>query len=511
MDGNAGNVTLCRYPGTREVNLQREVQPPPGGIPSAGKEPSRGSITHATLWTLGGEAASYGIRFISSIILTRLLAPEVFGLMAVVQVFMQGLIMFSDLGVRPIIIRHERGDDPAFLNTIWTVRLIRGSVLAVVLGALAWPVATFYGQPVLALILPAASLNLLLEGLLSTKIYSQERHLARARLTVITVASSIAGIIFMIAWAWKFRSVWALVWGGIFAVLVRVVLSYVALPGPGNRFQWDRAAWAEVASFGKWIFLNSVVTFLAMQVDKLLFAKLVPLALLGIYGLAINIIQLPTMAVRAVASSVTFPAFSRVRNAKGDLAAVYDRMRLPLLLLGGGALSFLIFNGPWLVAVMYDPRYEAAGWILQVSAFGGWFVILEAAPGLMLLALGDPRWQTVASGAKILAMAAVVPLAFLTFQEEYRFPAALAGISLVEAVRYVIVNQRIRRAGLTGRNYELSMTLLMLAFGGAAVAIQHGPWLAGGPVLRGAVSFAVFTAVWLPIGLWYLRKWRKPA
>jgi hypothetical protein len=55
------------------------------------------------------------------------------------------------------------------------------------------------------------------------------------------------------------------------------------------------------------------------------------------------------------------------------------------------------------------------------------------------------------------------------------------------------------------------MTLLLLSCGGAAAAIQHGPWLRGRPVSMAAVSIAAFTAVWLPLGLWFLRKRRRPA
>ena len=486
----------------------REAPPPgPEGIEVPAKDLPRGSIAGATLWTLGGEGATQFLRLISSLILTRLLFPEVFGVMAVVQVFIQGLNMFSDLGIRPIIIRHERGEDPSFLNTIWTVRLIRGAILALAFCAIAWPVSRFYGQPLLASILPAASLNLFLEGLISTKIFSYERRLSRARLTLINLSSSVVGIAFMIAWAWVYRSVWALVWGGVVSTLLKALLSHVALPGPGNRFHWDRSAWHEVANFGKWVFLNSVVTFLAMQLDKLVFAKLIPLSMLGFYAIANNIIQLPITAVRQVATSVAFPAFSRARNQLADLGGIFDRLRLPLLLGGGAGLSFLIFTGPWLIALMYDPRYEAAGWILQVAAVGGWFAVLELSQGLMLLTLGHPRWIMVASTAKILAMLAAVPPAFLAFG----FPGALAAVSIVEAVRFLIESSRVRKAGLKYRRYEGGTTMVVLGCAAAAVFIQHGPLESDPQALRGILSFAAFGAVWIPIALWYWRRLRRAA
>ena len=484
-------------------------EPPPvsDGAVVPGPALPRGTLARATFWTLGGEAASHTVRVLSSLILTRLLFPDDFGLMALVQGFLLGLKMFSDLGIWSIIIRHERGDEPRFLNTVWTVSVLRGALLGLAACAIAWPVAAFYDLPKLAYILPAAGLTLLLDGFLSTKFFLYDRRLSKARPMLINLASSISALVFMVAWAWMFRSVWALVWGGVVGTLVRVLLSHLALPGPGNRFQWDGAAWREVAQFGKWVFFNSAVTFLALQLDRFLFAKLIPLWMLGVYSIALNILQLPTTAVGAVATGVALPAFSRSQNHPSELSAMFDRMRLLILLGGGACISFLIFNGPWLMALLYDPRYEDAGWILQVAALGGWFLVLEASHGAMLLTLGQPRWLTLASASKIAAMAVVVPPAFLVFD----FPGALVAISAVEGVRYFLESRQVRKAGLGDRRPERAVSLVMLGGAALAMLIQHGPWMPAGPVLRAVLCFTAFLAVWLPIGLWYLGKLRRTA
>jgi O-antigen/teichoic acid export membrane protein len=485
------------------VTLHREIPAPiPERAEVPERKPSRGSAAYATYWTLGGEAGSHAVRLLSSLVLTRLLFPDAFGIMAVINVFMYGLNMFSDLGIRPIIIRHERGDDPSFLNTVWTVRLIRGMILWTASGVIAWPVSRVYGQPILAYLIPVVGLNLVLDGFLSTKFYTRERHLHLARPTMISLGSSLFGVALMIVLAWKFRSVWALVCGGVGGTLVRVLMSHLAIPGPNNRFHWDRTAWREVAHFGKWVFLTSLVTFLAMQMDKLVFAKLIPLGMLGVYVIATNIVRLPTEAVLRVGSSVAFPAFSRARERAGDLAGVFDRMRLLLLLGGGMSLSFLIFNGPWLIALLYDPRYVDAGWILQIAAIGGWFEVLEASHGYMLLTLGQPKWLAAANASKAAAMAVVVPPVFLAFG----FLEALAAISVIEGVRYVIESARVRKSGLINWGYERGTSVLMLGCGLSAMLINHGPWRPGGALLRGALSFAVFTAVWSAVAVWYFRK-----
>ncbi|MAO27784.1 MAG: polysaccharide biosynthesis protein, partial [Roseovarius sp.] len=80
-------------------------------------------------WVLIGYGGSQAIRLASNLILTRLLFPEAFGLMALVSVVTVGLMMFSDVGVGPSIAQSKRGDDPAFLDTAFSIQILRGALL----------------------------------------------------------------------------------------------------------------------------------------------------------------------------------------------------------------------------------------------------------------------------------------------------------------------------------------------------------------------------------------------
>ena len=78
-----------------------------------------------SVWTLGGYGIAQLLRLVSNVVLAKLLFPEAFGLMVLVTIFMQGIAMFSDIGIIPSIIQNKRGDDPRFLNTAWTIQVIR--------------------------------------------------------------------------------------------------------------------------------------------------------------------------------------------------------------------------------------------------------------------------------------------------------------------------------------------------------------------------------------------------
>ena len=125
-------------------------------------------------------------RLLSNLVLTRLLYPEAFGVMALVMVVLVGLQMFSDVGIGPAISRSPRGDDPDFLNTAWTIEIIRGIALWLVCCAIAVPFARFYDAPEVVPYLIVAGFMTVVSGLTPMRVMTAERHLSLRQLTKAT-------------------------------------------------------------------------------------------------------------------------------------------------------------------------------------------------------------------------------------------------------------------------------------------------------------------------------------
>lgn len=371
-------------------------------------------------WTIAGYGAGQVLRLGSNLILTRLLFPEAFGLMALVQVFMQGLAMFSDVGIGPSIIQNKRGDDPAFYNTAWTIQVIRGLLLTLGAAALAWPVSQFYDEPMLLQLLPVAGLSALIAGFNSTKIFTANRHLALGRLTAIELISQIVAIVCLIALAWWLRSVWALVFGGLVGASAKVVLSQTGLPGPTNRLRWDRTAVAQLFRFGKWIFVSTVFTFLAMQSDRLLLGRLVGMEVLGIYSIAMMLVMICWSVIGRLNSKVLMPGLADKIRSGGieSCASVIRRTRWALDGLAGGIILALVLLCPLFVTTLYDPRYHAAGWLAQLLCVGLWFSTLSGGSASILLATGDSRSVAYGNIANTVATLILAPLGYWHFEIE---------------------------------------------------------------------------------------------
>src|SRR4028119_2506248 len=136
-------------------------------------------------WTIASYGSSQIIRFASNLILTRLLLPELFGLVGLAYVFIIGINLFSDIGLGPSIIQNKRGEDPQFLNTAWTMQVIRSFLVWICLIIITKPVASFYGDPRLEWLIPVIGINSLVGGFNSTATSSLNRQMAVKRVVKI--------------------------------------------------------------------------------------------------------------------------------------------------------------------------------------------------------------------------------------------------------------------------------------------------------------------------------------
>jgi O-antigen/teichoic acid export membrane protein len=186
------------------------------------------------VWTIASYGTSQILRFGSNLILTRLLIPDVFGLMALVYVFISGLHLFSDIGIGTSIIQNKRGDDPVFLNTAWTMQVIRGVGLWICSLLIAWPVAAFYEkpnqEPSFLWLLPVVGLNTLISGFNSTALFKLNREIALGKLAVFELGGQISSLIVIIVWAWFSPTVWALVAGSLVSAVIQLVWSHRLIP-----------------------------------------------------------------------------------------------------------------------------------------------------------------------------------------------------------------------------------------------------------------------------------------
>lgn len=340
-------------------------------------------------WTLAGYGVSQALRLGGNLILTRLLFPEAFGLMAICQAVDYGVHMLTDVGIGPSIVQKERGNDPAFLNTAWTVQIVRGFLSWVGLCALALPMAKFYGEPLLATMLPVVGLAAIISGFNSTKLHTAQRNLEAARITQIEIGSSALGLFCTVALAWLTQSVWALVWGNVITCCLQLLASHVALHGIKNKFAWDRDSLTHLRGFGRWIMLSSALTFLSVEGARLLIGAMLDMRQLALFTLASTMSLMLGQAMQQLAGRVLFPAYSTVhRSNPKNLMSVLFKARLTLILPSWGLAVVFVFFGVKFMDTLYDARYHESGAMLEILAAGTLVGCVWGSYSGTLLALG---------------------------------------------------------------------------------------------------------------------------
>lgn len=336
------------------------------------------------------------LRIVAHALMAQALMPGAFGIMAIINTVVQGVQMFADVGIGPSIIQHARGEEPRFLRTAWTIQVVRGVVLWAVVSAIAVPVALAYGQRdpaygALAWLLPVAGLSTIIAGCNSTSLFTLNRRLLLARLSVLDLVAQVVGLGAMLAWAMWDASVWAFVVGGLVGALTRCIASHAWLPGIVHRLAWDRTAVRDLFRFGRWVFGSTAVGFVGERGYMLLLGVWMVSDRLGLMSAATMLAAAVDDAMSRVWQTVLFPTYARLKD-RGH-AHLYRRVaqvRLWLMAATMPPLILLALTGEWLAGALYQGKREFmdVGPMLVVLASGKLLTARTSAYPI-LLAVGD--------------------------------------------------------------------------------------------------------------------------
>ena len=363
----------------------------------------------SAFYSIVGRGGGHFLRMVGSLILTRLLFPEAFGLMATASVVLAMVQLFSDTGVRTSIIQNPRGGEPQFLNTAFIISIARGFLLALIICAIAVPLSLYYDKPELKLLLLVMALNPLLVSFENPAISLFVKKFRVERQVFFEIGIQALGLVTSVLLAWVLRSVYALAWGAVLASVFRVAGSYYMHPFR-PALAWDKDAGRELFGFGKFIFLNTMITWATMNIDVLLIGKLLDMDQLGLYNLGKNFADLvPTFGLQIIGQAF-FPAISSIAHDLPRIMRVYRRFAafaIAVAVPGGLLLAF--FSGD-IMRILYDPRYFSASlpmfWLCTAVAFR----LMSIITGTTFIAAGRPGLETISMTAGLAAMAVFIPL-----------------------------------------------------------------------------------------------------
>jgi O-antigen/teichoic acid export membrane protein len=449
-------------------------------------------------WVGGGRIASELLRLGSTLLLTRLLTAEMFGLVLIVNRLVQGLTMISDVGINASIVQNKAGSDPKFLNTAWTVQILRGLLLWLVCWLGASAAASFYDEPQLNLLIPVAGIALVVSGFASPALALVQRELKVRSWVGIDIGAQVASVSAMIAVALIWPSVWALIAGAIAAASFRMLVSHVLKMGYRPRPGWDQAAFMALATFGAWIIVNTFVGWLADSAEALAMPRIVPMAVVGVYAVAAQLGNIPYRFLGAVGANAVFPLFSRTTNMGEPLVPVYQMVQRQLLAIGGAAIAGLLATGAPAIELLLDPRWQAGGAMLWPLALSQWFRIMAIPGANAVFALGYPNLLVVGNVMKLVGYALFVPIGvYLGQLSGAVMLGALSGFAVGESMSVIIYRVAMKRLGFEVGWQELEWCL-RLAVSIALLAVSRRFLDAHSlhPIAVALIGVAIVTPVW---------------
>lgn len=405
-------------------------------------------IAKGSMWLSAARLVVNLSGMVSTVLLARLLVPADFGLVAIAATLMQIVTSITEMSLSQALIRLDDPTDQDF-HSAWTLSMLRGVTIAVVLSASAPLVAHIYGDQRLVPIMIVLGCGAALSGLANPWLAVFQRKLVFWQEFVLSTASKMTNVIVAVAVAWYFQSYWAIVAGIVGMYAATVIASYCILP---RLPRFSLASWRTLLSFSVWTSASQLVNALNWRADQLLVGKIATPTVLGYYNVGFNLANLATRETTLPLIQTLFPAFAAIKHDKPRLAAAYIRADRLLVALGvpvgvGFALVAqpmvpLFLNPKWLPAV---PIIQAFAVIFGLQGIAGLVTPLGMAMGqVRLLFMRDLqvlciRLPLMIAGAVIWGVPGLVAARVLTglYQIAIAMLLAkrLAGVSLMRQLR----------------------------------------------------------------------------
>ena len=306
------------------------------------------------------------------IVLARLLPPSDFGLLAIALVFIGFAELVSDLGMKSAIIRLQVMQD-SDIRIATTLSLLMGSLLVVLVWAIAQAAADFFAQPQVAEILRVLAIGLWFLALSAISRGLLMRRLDFKYLYRVDTAAHLMGSGVSISLAVAGFGVWSLVIGSVASMLLSALFLLYLLP-PRLTLTLSRRGVKGLLGFGSGMSLNVTLDYFATIVDSLIIGKFLNPTLLGLYGRAYRLCTFPLSRIASSLTAVMFPSFAEIQDDRAKLKRAYLMAVNIIALTTFPILAGLAMGAEFVIVGLYGENWRGAIEVLRILAIAGMFM-----------------------------------------------------------------------------------------------------------------------------------------
>lgn len=360
-----------------------EIQPGPREEPPS----LRRAMIIGTSWMVVMRWVIRGIGLVSTIILARILQPEDFGLVAMASITIGLVETFLAFGVDMVLIQNPDARREDF-DTAWTLRILQGSVAAVVVLAGSPLAVRYFDDPRLLPILWSLAAGLVIGSLSNIGTVMFRKELQFDREFRFEVMKKVISFGVTIAAAVILRNHWALVIGMVTSSVSATVLSYLVHP---YRPRVSLVAFSRIWSFSQWILVTNVGYYFETRSDELIVGGQLGARQMGLYSIGSEIAQLPTTEIAAPVARAIIPGFAQLQNEKERLRAAYANLFGAILFVAVPSGLGLALIADQLVPLALGEQWVDAIPLVKVLAVLGVIRITYGNAMNLMMAVGQVR------------------------------------------------------------------------------------------------------------------------
>ncbi len=439
------------------------------------------NVRKGSLWTLIWWGIKLSLKFISNVILTRLLSPEMFGIAAIGNSIVAGVGLLSDFGVKQNVVRTKRTDD-SFFQTAWTVQVLRGLIIALIIVLMARPFSALYdseGLTTFLLIVAASNVAMGFNNIEALRAFRDANLRGNA---AIDIGGAVVGLAAMLVWAWFSPSYIALAVGAVVSTAVSTIGTLVIYPRYNCRLKLEKGALKELVGFGQWVLISTMLAFATTQMDRLALGKLIPMQLVGLYAIAWMWASAPNQLLDQWAQKVFFPVVAQEWRNQAAPERTWQIRRMVALIAGISALVMYSVADA-LVKTIYKIEYHEVAHLIRLLSPVVFLYSVEQSYSHILIAQGRPRekivgqaigialfgfglipaftWMGLSGVVSLLGVSAIVQIVWLAYKltgiysKEVRFDALILGLFFLLAPLLYALN-----TAYSSFQYQVAMALL---------------------------------------------------
>lgn len=412
--------------------------------------------------------------FVRNVIIARMLSVEDVGVAATFAMTTSLMEMASNLALDRLIVQAPDGDDPRLQAAAQFFQFLRGVVGAVVLLAIAGPVAGLFDIPEQAWAFRLLALIPLLRGLSHLDVHRVQREMRFFPSIAVTLGPQLLVTLLaapLALWTGDFRAV---LWVVLIQALMGMVISHV-LSERRYAWLWDREQMRRMVRFGWPLLVNGALLYAIMQGDRAIVGSAFSLEELGWYATALGLVLAPAMLVPKILTTLILPRLSR--SSEGSSADRHSQLTMQAFASAGVMLGIGAWTlGPAALVLIYGERYAPGaaviGWLGAMQALR----VMKAGPATVALATARTVAPLYANVVRLLGLG-----------------LAIAAVAAGKGVVAIAI------AGLIGEALSLAASVWLLRMSSVSVARAARSTVLASGVL--AVVIALYEAFPVPGGL----------